>query len=268
MEQKGIALDEGGFKRLREKDNYYIDKTMYIKDIIDDGSRVIVVTRDKKSKKIFDMKMLKNYFDCRQKNNKELFKEQKILEQGEKYTSKLGAYPVIYISLKNVKGKTFEEIVLSLKKEFAKLYKEYIDILENEKIYEFDKERFKTILNLKANEVDITNALKLLMRLLYQIYEIPIIILLDDYDIPLQKAYLNGYYKEVENFFTRLYIVTFKDNPLVEQIIIAGEGRTMDKNKSLEGYCFSIYEITDGSNTEPNGKNYKYDPLLVINYYQ
>ena len=268
MVEQGSGIGVSDFKSLKVRNNYYIDKTMYIKDIIDDGSRVIVVIRDKKLKEIFDMKMLKSYFDCRQKNNKELFKEQKILEQGEKYTSKLGAYLVIYISLKNVKGKKFKEMMLALKNEFAKLYKEYIDILENEKIYEFDKEKFKTILNLKANEVDITNALKLLMRLLYQIYEIPIIILLDDYDIPLQKAYLNGYYKEVENFFTRLYIVTFKDNPLVEQIIIAGEGRTMDKNKSLEGYCFSIYEITDGSNTEPNGKNYKYDPLLVINYYQ
>lgn len=268
MVEQGSGIGVSDFKSLKVRNNYYIDKTMYIKDIIDDGSRVIVVIRDKKLKEIFDMKMLKSYFDCRQKNNKELFKEQKILEQGEKYTSKLGAYLVIYISLKNVKGKKFKEMMLALKNEFAKLYKEYIDILENEKIYEFDKERFKAILNLEANDVDIINALKLLMRLLYQIYEIPIILLLDDYDIPLQKAYLNGYYKEVEKFFTRLYTVTFKDNPFLEQIIITGECKTIDKNKSSGGYCFRIYEITDKSNTEVKGKDYKYDPLLVINYYQ
>ena len=106
----GIGIGESDFKALRIRQNYYIDKTMYIKDIVDNESRVILVTRPRRFGKTLNMSMLKYYFDCRQKDNIELFKGLKILKEEEKYTSKLGTYPVIYITLKDVKGKNFKEI--------------------------------------------------------------------------------------------------------------------------------------------------------------
>ena len=101
----GIGIGESDFRGLITRDNYYIDKTMYIKDIIDNQSRVILITRPRRFGKTLNMSTLKYYFDCRQ-DNKDLFQGLKIMSQEEKYTSKLGAYPVIYLTLKDVAENT------------------------------------------------------------------------------------------------------------------------------------------------------------------
>ena len=98
----GIGLGESDFRVLRTVKDYYIDKTMYIKDIIDNRSKVILVTRPRRFGKTLNMSMLRYYFDCSQKDNKELFEGLKIMEQGEEYTSKLGYYPCIYLTLKDL----------------------------------------------------------------------------------------------------------------------------------------------------------------------
>ena len=99
---QGIGIGESDFRGLRVRDNYYIDKTMYIKDIIDNQARVVLVTRPRRFGKTLNMSMLKYYFDINQKDSKDLFKGLKIMEQEEKYTSQLGAYPVIYLKIKDV----------------------------------------------------------------------------------------------------------------------------------------------------------------------
>ena len=98
----GIGLCQSDFRALRTMKDYYIDKTMYIKDIIDNNSSVILVTRPRRFGKTLNMSMLRYYFDCSQKDNKELFEWLKIMEQGEGYTSKLGYYPCIYLTLKDL----------------------------------------------------------------------------------------------------------------------------------------------------------------------
>ena len=110
----GIGIGISDFKMLRNRDNYYIDKTIFIKDIIENQSGVILITRPRRFGKTLNMSMLKYYFDCRQ-DNKDLFNGLKIMSQDEKYTSKLGYYPVIYLTLKDVAENTYENMLLSLK---------------------------------------------------------------------------------------------------------------------------------------------------------
>ncbi len=220
-----IGIGESDFKGLRVRENYYIDKTMYIKDIIDNESRVILVTRPRRFGKTLNMSMLKYYFDCKQKDNKELFNGLKIMEQEEKYTSKLGAYPVIYMTLKDVVSTNFEKMLLCLKTELVELYIDHAELLKSEKLLDVEKEMFSTVLNLKANEIEMQNALKLLTRLLYKEYEKPVILLLDEYDVPLQNAYVEGFYDEAVKFFKTFYGVTFKDNPYLEKTVITGVSR-------------------------------------------
>ena len=100
MYMYGIGIGQSDFKALRIRKNYYIDKTMYIKDIIDNEASVLLVTRPRRFGKTLNMSMLKYYFDCTKKDSKELFEGLKIMEQEEKYTSKLGYYPCIYLTLK------------------------------------------------------------------------------------------------------------------------------------------------------------------------
>ena len=245
MITNGIGLGESDFKSIRIKDYYFIDKTMYIKNIIDNSSKVILVTRPRRFGKTLNMSMLKYYFDCRQKDNRELFNGLKIMEQEEKYTSKLGAYPVIYLTLKDVKGNNFEEALLSLRTELVELYIDYADILENEKLLDVEKEMFKTILNLKANKIEIQNSLKLLSRLLYKIYNQPVILLLDEYDVPLQNAYVEGYYDEAIKFFKTFYGTTFKDNPYLEKTVITGVSRVAKESIFSGANNFKVYTVLD-----------------------
>ena len=137
---KGIAIGQSDFKALRVKDNYYIDKTMYIKDIIDNQSNVVLVTRPRRFGKTLNMSMLKYYFDCNQNYNKELFEGLKIMEQEEKYTSKLGYYPIIYITLKDVQDENYEKMLLDMKSAILEMYQEHRYLVDSDKIYPEEKE--------------------------------------------------------------------------------------------------------------------------------
>ena len=111
----GIGIGESDFKILRIKKDYYIDKTKYIKDIIDNRSKVLLITRPRRFGKTLNMSMLRYYFDCTKKDSKELFKGLKIMEQEEKYTSKLGYYPCIYLTLKDAGLQSYELMIMQLR---------------------------------------------------------------------------------------------------------------------------------------------------------
>ena len=154
----GIGLGESDFRALRTMKNYYIDKTMYIKDIIDNRSKVILVTRPRRFGKTLNMSMLRYYFDCSQKDNKELFEGLKIMEQGEEYTSKLGYYPCIYLTLKDVNEDTYEKMILNMKTAMLNTYKEHMYLLDSDKIYPFEKEKINNILYFREDEVTLKNS--------------------------------------------------------------------------------------------------------------
>lgn len=232
---KGISKSD--LKNIKIEDYYYIDKAMYYKEIIDDKSRVILVTRPKRLRKILNMSMLK--YSCQ----------------------------VIYVTLKDVIGTNFEKMLICLKTKFAELYKEYVELLKSKKILEVKKEMFNRVLNVKADELEILNALKLLIRLLYEEYNKSVILLIDEYDEPLQNAYVKGYYDEAEKFFTELYRRTFKDNPYLDRVIISGTSKII-KDIYSGANCFKLYEITDTNDIKSTEKDYNFAPWLVLNYYQ
>src|SRR5699024_10944282 len=128
----GIGIGISDFKMLRVRDNYYIDKTMFIKDIIDNQSGVILVTRPRRFGKTLNMSTLKYYYDCRAKDSQELFKGLKIMSQDEKYTSKLGYYPVIYLTLKDAGLMNYEMMLMQLKTIMMELFYEHRNLLEGE----------------------------------------------------------------------------------------------------------------------------------------
>ena len=220
-----IGLGESDFKGLRIRNNYYIDKSLFIKDIMDNGSRVILITRPRRFGKTLNMSMLRYYLDCNKKDTKKLFDGLKIMEQGEKYTSKLGYYPCIYITLKDVRGETIEEMMLALQTELVELFIDHSYLLKSEKLLDIEKEMFNTVLNLKANKIQTQNALKLLSKLLNKEYGKPVYLIIDEYDVPLQSAYVEGYYDTAVKFLRSFYGITFKDNRYLEKTVITGVSR-------------------------------------------
>ena len=250
---QGIGIGESDFKMLRLKDNYYIDKTEYIKHIIDNQSKVVLVTRPRRFGKTLNMSMLKYYFDCTDKYNKELFEGLKIMEAGEKYTSKMGYYPCIYMTLKDVVSTDFEKMLLCLKTELVELYINHVNLLKSEKLLDIEKEMFSTILNLKANEIEMRDGLKLLSRLLYREYEKPVMLFLDEYDVPLQNAYVEGYYDEAVRFFKTFYGTTFKDNPYLEKTVITGVSRVAKESIFSGANNFDVYTVLNDEFSEDFG---------------
>ena len=244
MVSNGIGIGESDFKSLRIKNYYYIDKTMYIKDIIDNSSKVVLVTRPRRFGKTLNMSMLKYYFDCRQKDNRKLFNGLKIMEQEEKYTSKLGAYPVIYLTLKDAGLMTYEMMIMQLKTIMMELFYEHKELLEGD-MSEGERTIFNKILSANATDVDLLNSLKMLSKIMYQYYDKPVMLLLDEYDVPLQNAYVEGYYDEAVKFFKTFYGVTFKDNAYLEKTVITGVSRVAKESIFSGANNFDVYTVLD-----------------------
>ena len=241
----GIGLGESDFRVLRTMKDYYIDKTMYIKDIIDNRSKVILVTRPRRFGKTLNMSMLRYYFDCSQKDNKELFEGLKIMEQGEEYTSKLGYYPCIYLTLKDISEVNYQNMILNLKTAVSDMYLEHIYLLDSDKIYPFEKEQIKDILSYKEDEIVLRNSIKTLSKYLNRYYNKPVMLFLDEYDVPLQSAYVNGYYEQGVTFFKTFYGTTFKDNQYLQKTVLTGVSRVAKESIFSGANNFDVYTVLD-----------------------
>ena len=241
---KGIGIGISDFKMLCKRENYYIDKTMFIKDIIDNQSGVILITRPRRFGKTLNMSMLRYYFDCRQKDNEELFKGLKIMEQDEKYTSKLGEYPVIYVTLKDAGLMNYEMMMMQLKTIMMEVYYEHRYLLEGE-MAEGERMLFNRILSANATDVDVMNSLKMLSKIMNEYHKKPVILLIDEYDVPLQHVYTEGYYDDAVKFYRTFYGLTFKDNPYLEKTVITGVSRVAKESIFSGANNFKVFTVLD-----------------------
>ena len=242
---QGIGIGISDFKVLRLRNNYFIDKSMYIKDIIDNQSGVVLITRPRRFGKTLNMSMLRYYFNIKEKNNKELFNGLKIMEQDKKYTSKLGFYPVIYLTLKDAGLMNYEYMIMQMKTIMMEMFYEHRYILESDKIADGEKNIFKRILNAEATDIDLINSLKILSKMLYVYYDKPVILLIDEYDVPIQAAYVEGYYEDAIKFLKTFYGTTFKDNPYLEKAILTGVSRIAKESLFSGMNNFKVYTIMD-----------------------
>ena len=241
----GIGIGESDFRGLRIRKNYYIDKSMYIKNIIDNKSRVILVTRPRRFGKTLNMSMLKYYFDCTKKDSKELFDGLKIMEQGKKYTSKLGYYPCIYLTLKDAGLISYKMMIMQLKTIMMELYYENRYLLEKAEMAPGERNLFNKILAAEANEVELINSIKILSKILSNYYNKPVMLFLDEYDVPLQAAYTNDYYEKGIAFYKMFYGITFKDNPYLEKTVLTGVSRVAKESIFSGANNFDVYTVLD-----------------------
>ncbi len=221
----GIGIGVSDFKALRLRRNYYIDKTEFIKHIIDNQSSVVLITRPRRFGKTLNMTTLRYYFDNRVTDAKELFQNLKIMQLGEEYTSKMSSYPCIYLTLKDAGMPNYEYMIMQLKTIMMDLYFENRYLLKEAEMSGGERNIFNKMLEAKADEIDLINGVKMLSKIMYQYYQKPVMLFLDEYDVPLQNAYVEGFYDEAVKFFKTFYGVTFKDNPYLEKTVITGVSR-------------------------------------------
>ena len=245
MEFEKIGIGTSDFRKLRTLKYYYIDKSMYIKDIIDNASEVALITRPRRFGKTLNMSMLRYFFDCDIKDSREMFNGLKIMEQGEKYTSKLGAYPCIYLTLKDLDVSKFEYMITQLKTEMLEIYYEKRYLLDGDNIAEGERTIFNKILSATASEMEIINSVKMLSKLLYRHYEKPVMLFIDEYDVPIQAAYVKGFYNEAIDFLKNFYRTTFKDNPYLEKTVLTGVSRVAKESIFSGANNFKVFTVLD-----------------------
>ena len=239
MKKLPIGIDD--FKKLIEKNAYYIDKTKYIEKILDDISEVKLFIRPRRFGKTLNMLTLKYFFDIENKEeNRKLFKNLYI-EKSE-YFKEQGQYPVIFISLKGLKEKTWENCFNEIKALISKLYNEFEfikKVLNESELNIFDK------IWLKKDDGEYTNALKNLTSFLYKYYKKEVILLIDEYDAPLINAYEYGYYDEAILFFKVFYGEALKTNLYLRTGIMTGIIRVIKAGIFSDLNNLKIYSILD-----------------------
>jgi len=217
MKRIGIGLSD--FKELIEEDFYYFDKTKFIDEIVKDGAKVKLFTRPRRFGKTLNMSMLKYFFDVEKKEeNGKLFKDLYI-EKTESFKEQ-GQYPVIFLSLKDLKAATWEIMEKDIKSTVASLFLEYEDLYYE--LGEFDKPLFKKIATKEEGIENLKEALKVLVKILYKKYNQKVVVLIDEYDSPLVSAYINGYYGKAKDFFKTFYSTVLKDNNYLQMGVLTG----------------------------------------------
>ena len=216
--KKGIGAGIEDFKKIIEEDCYYFDKTNYIEELLKDRTEIKLFTRPRRFGKTLNMTTLKYFFDVKNaEENRKLFKNLYI-EKSE-YFKEQGQYPVIFITMKDLKKNTWEQMNFAVKSLISNLYNEFEFIREklNEKdLIEFEKIWFK------KEDGDYDNSLRLLSEYLYNYYQKKVVLLIDEYDNPLIVANQNGYYKEAINFYRNLYSSALKTNSNLKMGVLTG----------------------------------------------
>ena len=218
MRKKAVPVGIEDFERIINEDYYYVDKTLLIEELLINRAPVTLFTRPRRFGKTLNMSMIKYFFDVKNKEeNKKLFENLKI--SNSEYMSEQGKYPVIFISLKDLKGNSWKECLKRLKLFIFDLYAEFEYI--REKMNEWDKRKFEKVLY-EQEDADYIMSLKFLADSLYKYYGEKAIILIDEYDAPIINAFDKGYYNEAINFFQTFYSSALKTNNSLKYGILTG----------------------------------------------
>ena len=217
---RNVAIGIQKYNEIIEKNYFYVDKTYFIKEWWESGDSVTLITRPRRFGKTLNMSMVEQFFSLDYAGRGDLFEGKRIWEE-EAFRKLQGTYPVISLSFANIKENTYENARAKICQLLADLYARYEFLLETDILAEQNKEFFRRV-SANMSDVDATLALYQLSDFLHRYYKKQVIILLDEYDTPMQEAYVHGYWKELVSFTRSLFNATFKTNPWLERAIMTG----------------------------------------------
>ena len=215
-----IGIGQQSFEIIREKNYFYIDKTDFIREWWESGASVTLITRPRRFGKTLNMSMMESFFSVEYAEKRNIFEGLSIWED-EKYRKIQGTYPVISLSFANVKEANYQNTVQRINKTLEDLYSKNIFLLEGDLLTDKEKEYFRRV-KWDMDEVTATAALHDLSNFLSRYYGKQVIILMDEYDTPMQEAYVNGFWDELTAFTRSLFNSAFKTNPYLERAIMTG----------------------------------------------
>lgn len=218
--KKVIGIGKQSFEDIIQSNCFYIDKTSLIKEWWESEDDITLITRPRRFGKTLNMDMLKCFFSNQYRDQGQLFEGLNIWKE-EKYQQLQGTYPVIYLSFADVKQTNYKDAVLKIKKIITDVYQQYIELAGWEGLTEVQVRQFQSV-DPYMDDVTAQCALKDLSGYLYRYYEKKVIILLDEFDTPMQEAYIHGYWDEFTAFIRSLFNAAFKTNPYLNRAMMTG----------------------------------------------
>ena len=221
MEWTPLPVGVDNFEEIITKGYYYVDKTLLIKDLINLRGKVNLFTRPRRFGKTLNMSMVRYFFEKSDEDRSRLFAGTKIIDAGEKYLMEFGQYPVISLSLKSMKQGSYESAFHCLKEDIAREFKKHTQIVQNLGSND-DRTKYDLLLNRKADDDEYLTSLKFLSECLYAFYGKKTVILIDEYDVPLENAYFSGFYDKMVRLIRSLFESALKTNDTLEFAVITG----------------------------------------------
>lgn len=225
--KKALPIGVENFEEVITDNYYYVDKTFLIKELLDLKGKVNLFTRPRRFGKTLNLSMLRYFFEntcdsAKNLRNAKLFEGLKIMNAGEVYTEQMGKYPVINLTLKSAKQITFESAYYKIKSEITEEFIRHSFLLEGETLNETEKQMFQELAEGKASYDVYTGSLKFLSKCLYKATGKKTILLLDEYDVPLESSYFSGFYNEMVLFIRSLFEAALKTNEYLQFAVITG----------------------------------------------
>ncbi len=226
--KKKLAIGIENYKELIDKSYYYVDKTLLIQSLLDDGNKVTLFTRPRRFGKTLTLSMLKTFFENemdwngKQIENAYYFNNMKIISTGEEYLHHMGKYPVISLSLKAAKQPTFQLAHAQLCEQISNEFSRHRYVLQSSQLLEHEKNKYENLMSGTADEASYVTALKFLSDCLKAYHKENVIVLLDEYDVPLENAYFRGFYDQMTDFIRSLFESVLKSNDSLEFAVITG----------------------------------------------
>ena len=222
MNNLKIPVGISDFAKIRKYDYYYVDKTGLIIDLLEkETAEVTLITRPRRFGKTMGMSMLANFFDIR-KDSKAMFAGLEISKNAALCKEWMNQWPVVFLSFKNIDGDKFSLAYQQMVYEIGLLYDSYSELLTSNKLSEDDKALFLQLKRRTANEIDVLRSIQFLLSLLYKHYGKTVILLLDEYDVPLAKSSAHGYYPDMLNVIKSMMTTSLKDNNTLRFAVITG----------------------------------------------
>ena len=261
--KKGLAIGTSDFKSLITGNAFYIDKTKFIEEILEDLSEVKLFTRPRRFGKTLNLSMLKYFFDVENaEENRKLFNNLYISQS--EYMKYQGQYPVIFISMRNVEAENWEKSYFNTRNLISSLYRSFKHI--GEKINEFDIEDFMNIA-MNKDHADWESSLKNLSKYLCEYYGKKAIILIDEYDTPMTNAWSEGYYEKSRNFFKNFYANALKDNEYLEKGVVTGILRVAREGIFSGLNNLRVYTVLDKNYSDAFGLT-EDEIIKALDYYE
>ena len=239
METKKLPIGVSDFKEMITGGYYYVDKTLFIKEIMDKGDKILLIPRPRRFGKTLNLSMLKYFYDCCPETRspgsggrgtstpgnsyKKLFDSLAIRKAGKQYLDKIGKYPVIFLSFRTIKELDWETTYRKIKKLIRKEYSRHYYLVKSKKLMPYEQDYFQKLMDLKGDKEDYENSLENLLVFLNRFYHERVVILIDEYDAPMHAGFNYGYYEEIVNFIRNFLGGGLKDtDQYLEKSIITG----------------------------------------------